>query len=350
MTLFRSCRVARIGRRVGAVAFAGALVVAAAHAQDTKRVPPGEIKLSVAVGPAYALGKAGERWAKRIAEKSGGRLPVKLFPGASLAQRDPGREFLALKDGAADLAIGSTLYWSAQVPELGVIGLPWLAAGPGRLDALLAGAVAEALHAAVTRAGAVPLALAPLGHRALATTDRAVQAPADLAGMRIRIIAPSPVSDFFAALGAQPRTMDFAAAGAAFAAGTLDAQDGSVATFAASHVYAIGLKRVLLWDAIAEAAVFAVNRDRWESWSEADRTLVRDSAREVAGELATLVQREEEAGLNDLHRGEMTIARLTPSGRAAFAAAARPLYEQWAGGIGPELVRNAEAAVGAVPQ
>jgi TRAP-type C4-dicarboxylate transport system substrate-binding protein len=338
--------VARFARGVVLAAFA--IAAAAVHANDSRSGQAGELKLSVAVGPAYSLGMAGDRWAKRIAERSGGRLPVKLFAGATLAQRDPAREFAALKHAAADLAVGSTLYWSMHVKELGVIGLPWLAAGRKRLGALLSAPFADALTAAVTRAGVVPVAFAALGHRALATTDRAVEVPADLAGMRVRIVAPPAVADFYTAMRAEPKTMTFAAAEAAFAAGTLDAQDGSAAMFAATHIYSIGLKRVLLWDAIAEAAVFAVNRDRWESWTEAERTLVRDSAREVAAELAGLAQQEEDAALNDLRRGGMSIARLTPAGRAAFVAATRGVYDQWAAVAGADIVRGAEAAVEAV--
>ena len=43
------------------------LVVAGAPAQEPKD-KPAPWKLSAAVGPAFALGKAGERWAKLIAE------------------------------------------------------------------------------------------------------------------------------------------------------------------------------------------------------------------------------------------------------------------------------------------
>ena len=84
------------------------------------------------------------------------------------------REFVALRDGAADLAVGSTLFWSAQVTELNVIGLPWIVADARALDALVA-ALKEQLDAAIERGGAVPLAYAPLGPRALATTTMAVQ-------------------------------------------------------------------------------------------------------------------------------------------------------------------------------
>src|SRR5580765_3346076 len=92
--------------RTTALGFALACLLACpAHAQNPS--PAREWKLSTALGPAYPQGKGGELWATFIRERSGGRLAVRHFPGASLAQRDPGREFGALRDGAIDLAVGS---------------------------------------------------------------------------------------------------------------------------------------------------------------------------------------------------------------------------------------------------
>lgn len=317
--------------------------------QDAGSEPPKELKLSVAVGTAYALGKAGERWAKRLAGQSDGKLAVKLYPGATLSNRDPAQEFAALRDGAVDLAVGSTLFWSVQVEALSVVGLPWLAGDPQALAALLTGPVADALMTAVERAGVVPLALAPLGSRGLATMERAVRTPADLAGLRVRVTPLPAIGDLYVALGAQPQAIAYAAADAAFAAGTLDAQDGMPATFAAARLDAVGLRRVVLWNAMAEAAVFAVNRKRWESWTDAERARVRDGARESAAELAELARVESDAALVALRKGGMAVTRLTSAERAAFAAAARGAYDKWAKVAGEELVRAAEAAVKAAP-
>jgi TRAP-type C4-dicarboxylate transport system substrate-binding protein len=323
------------------------LVTAAlcAQAQDSKPDGAKELKLSTAVGPAYALGVAGEHWAKRIAEKSKGKLSAKLFPGAILSQRDAARELVALSDGTADLAIGSSLYWSAQIPALGVVGLPWLAAERAQLDALLAGPVADALLAAIARAGVVPLALAPLGHREFASRERSIRTPAGLAGLKVRVTGAPLLTTVYAAFGAQPLTMAFADSQAAFADGTLDLQDGTPATFAGAHVDALGLKRVVLWGAVAEIAVFAVNGGRWNALTEAERALVSESAQETASELAVLVRQENEAALTALQKSGMTVVRLTPGERSAFAAAARGTYDKLAAEAGTELARAAEAAV-----
>jgi TRAP-type C4-dicarboxylate transport system substrate-binding protein len=198
-----------------AIALASAAM--SAQSQDAKPGNPNELKLSAAVGPAYALGAAGAQWAKRITEKSNGRLPAKLFPGATLSQRDAAREFVALRDGAADLAVGSSLYWSAYAPSLGVIGLPWLAPEASQLAALTRGPVADVLLASVDRAGAVPLALAPLGHREIASRERSIRVPADLAGLKVRVTGVPLITTLYATFGAQPLTMAFTDSQAAFA-------------------------------------------------------------------------------------------------------------------------------------
>jgi hypothetical protein len=176
-----------------------ALLLAAmsAWAEDA----PPVVKLSTAVGPAFALGKAGERWAKLVAERSGGKIPVRFFPGAALAHNDPAREFNALRDGAADLAVGSTLFWSAQVVELNVVSLPWLAPEANALAAIVEGPVAERLFAAVERAGVVPLALAVLGHRAMSLVGAVPRSPADFVGLKVRVAATPLLTDLSRAWG-----------------------------------------------------------------------------------------------------------------------------------------------------
>lgn len=323
-----------------------ARLASAADAADS----PAAWKLSAAVGPAFALGKAGDRWSKLIGERSGGKIVVGFHPGAALAQNDPAREFIALRDGAAELAVGSTLFWSSQVVDLNVFALPWLAPEDRELAALTDGAVAERVFAAVERAGAVPLALAALGHRALAMSGAIPRSPSDFSGMKVRLPSSSLVTGLFVELGALPRTMAAADAHAAFRAGALEAQEGTLATLAAARLDAFGLKRVMLWDAVAECAVFAANRTAWNGWTDEEKTIVREAARDVARELPALARAENDAGQEALVKRGATVTRLTASGRAAFVAATRRVYDRWAGAMDADVVREAEAAVKAVRQ
>jgi TRAP-type C4-dicarboxylate transport system substrate-binding protein len=177
-----------------------------------------------------------------------------------------------------------------------------------------------------------------------------VRESGDLAGLRVRV-APLPMlAELYAALGAQANTMGFAEAQAAFKAGTLDAQEGPAATFAAARLDGVGLRHVAEWNAVAEVAVFAVNRKVWNGWPETDRLQVRAAALEAAKELSALVRTQSEDALAELRRRGFTLTRATPDGHAAFAKATRAVYERWAGAAGESITRAAEAAVGAAPR
>jgi TRAP-type C4-dicarboxylate transport system substrate-binding protein len=314
-----------------------------AKAQNTPS--PTELKLSTALGPAYAQGKAGEVWAALIRERSAGRLAVKHFPGAALIQRDPVREFAAVRDGRIELAVGSSLVWSTQVPELDLFSLPWLVANDAALQALLADDVGRRLSARLEAWDVVPLAWMANGFSALATRT-AVRKPADVAGLKIRIQSSPLAVDFLTALGAEPSAMSPVDARAAFASGALDGQEVSIAAYAASRLDTAGLTHLLLWDARADALVFVVNRARWDAWSEADRVLVRQAAQDAARETGAFARRAgDSATLAALVRQGVNITRLTPAGKEAFRVTAQPVFARWAAVVGAELVRAAETAV-----
>jgi TRAP-type C4-dicarboxylate transport system substrate-binding protein len=310
------------------------------------QAPSGELRLSVAVAPAFPLGDAAKAWGEALASAGEGAIVAKLHPGASLSQRDPARELLALRDGGADLAVGSALAWSAQLPALAVYALPWIAPEREDLDALVASPeVAGELMKRAEAMGIVILALAPLGHRALATTGKVVRAPADLAGLRIRATGGPLVLETLNGLGARAEAMPFATAQEALAAGRLDAQDGSPTSFVAARVSATGFKQLVRWGAFGDAMVFAVRRAVWDGWTDAQRKVALETARRLASS-SQAAKREAEAEQVLVAQG-MGDTRLTRAGYAAFAQAAAAARASRASAIGADLVATAERIVAA---
>ena len=340
-------RIARGAIVASIAACVGAAWSASACAQTPPQITAPEWKLSTALGPAYPQGRAGAMWAQLIRDRSGGRLKVSVFPGAALVQRDASREFLGLRDGAIDLAVGSAAAWALQVKELNLIALPWLVPDGDALDRLLRGEVAARLSAAVEAAGAIPLAWAGDGFRELATR-RPVHLPADLDGQSVRVVSSPLLLETLQALRAAPVSIDAAAAVAAQRRGALDGEETTVAAYAASRAYATGFSRLLLWGAHADALIFAINRTIWQHLSENDRDLVMQAARDAAGEAAAMARKlSGPAALDDLSRQGVTVTRLTPSGKRQFRDAARAVYERWAAVVGADVVQSAEAALGA---
>lgn len=326
---------------VGALlSLTAALVAVPAFAQV-----PAEFRLTVAVGPTLPLGKSAQRWAERLRE-GGEAIAVKLHPGAGLAERDAARELLALKEGRADLGVGSSLQWALQAPALGVFSLPWIAPDDAQLAVLTNDAALRTLIAArLASAGVHLVALAPLGYREIATASRPIRAPEDLAGLRLRAI-PSPLlQDVLRALGAQPQSMPFAEAQAAFARGSLDGQEGPPTALAAARALASGQRHVTDLGGIAEVMVFAVRAPVWAALTPAQQEHVRRAA-ELAIEDTRALEREQDA-LQQLAAQGAALLRLTPAGQRAFRAAAREAADRWRGTIGEEVVAAAERAGGA---
>ena len=321
------------------------LLAWSAHAQS----PPAarEWKLSTALGPAYPQGKGGELWATLIGERSGGRLAVRHFPGATLVKRDPARELAALRDGAIDLAVASASNWAPQAPQLNLLALPWLFPDLAAVDHALGGEVGARLSRALENAGVVPLAWTSDAFHELAA-KRGVHSPADMKGLRVRVLASPLITDTLLALGALPAAMGPSAAQAALAQNALDAEELTVAALASTRSYAAGARNLLLWGVHADALVFAVNRSLWDTLSEAERDLLRQAARDAAAQAGAMALRQSgDASLAELARDGVIVTRLTAAGKQPFRDQTRAVYDRWAAVVGEDLVRAAEAAVGA---
>ncbi|HOZ94881.1 MAG TPA: TRAP transporter substrate-binding protein DctP, partial [Ottowia sp.] len=184
-----------------------------------------EYRMSLVVGTAFPWGKGGEIWANKVREKTNGRINIKLYPGVSLIQGDQTREFSALRQGVIDMAIGSTINWSPQVKQLNLFSLPFLMPDYAAIDALTQGAVGKEIFKILDKAGVVPLAWGENGYRELTNSKRPVRTPADLKGLKIRVVGSPLFLDTFTALGANPTQMSWADAQPAFASGAVDGQE-----------------------------------------------------------------------------------------------------------------------------
>ena len=68
---------------------------------------------------------------------------------------------------------------------------------------------------------------------------------------------------------------------AALASGAVDGQENPMSIFTAAKLQNVGQKYLTMWGYIADPLVFVVNKQVWESWTPADRELVRQAAIEA---------------------------------------------------------------------
>ena len=319
----------------------------AAQAADYKA----EYRLSTVLGPAFSWGKAGERWAELTRQKTGGRINVKLYPGTSLVGGDQTREFSAIRQGVIDMAIGSSINWSPQVKQLNLFSLPFLTPDAKALDAMIKGEVGKDLFAVLEKQGVVPLAFGENGFRELSNFRQAIKTPADLKGLKIRIVGSPIFIDAFAALGANPTQMSWSDAQPALATKAVDGQENPLSVFNIAKLHTLGQNHLTLWGYMADPLIFVVSRSVWANWSEADRQAVREAAQQAAAENLVAARKGispgDDALLRSIEKNGVTITRLSAEQRQAFKDATRAVYDKWAAVVGKDLVKKAEAAVAA---
>ncbi|MBP7565005.1 MAG: DctP family TRAP transporter solute-binding subunit [Burkholderiaceae bacterium] len=329
---------------LAAIALAAATV---APAQTYKS----EYKMSLVLGTAFPWGKGGELWAEKVRERTQGRINIKLYPGTSLVQGDQTREFSALRQGVIDMAVGSTINWSPQVRELNLFSLPFLMPDFAAIDSLTQGDVGKQLFGTLEKAGVVPLAWGENGYREISNSKHAIKSPADLKGLKIRVVGSPLFLDTFSALGANPTQMSWADAQPALASGAVDGQENPLALYQAAKLHTMAQKHLTLWGYIADPLIFVVNRDVWNSWTPADREIVRQAAIDAGKEEIAIARKglveADRPLVKELNGLGVTVTELSPAERDAFVKATRPVYDKWKTTIGADLVNTAEKAIAA---
>ncbi|UOD49222.1 DctP family TRAP transporter solute-binding subunit [Orrella daihaiensis] len=321
-----------------ALATAAMAMATGAAAQNYKP----EYRMSLVVGTAFPWGQGGQIWADLVRERTNGRINIKLYPGVSLVNGDQTREFSAVRQGVIDMAIGSTINWSPQIKELNVFSLPFLATTWAQTDAMTGGEVGKQIFDIIEKRGAIPLAWGENGFRQLTNSKRIVSSPADMKGMKIRVVGSPLFIDAFTALGANPTQMSWADAQPALASGAVDGQENPLSIFVAAKMDKLGQKYITEWNYMNDPLVFVVNKDVWNSWTAADRDIVRQAAQDAAKQQIALARKPVKETILAMGVG---ITQLTPAQLAEFKKVTKPVYDKWVKQIGPSLVKKAEQAV-----
>ena len=331
-----------------AAAAALAFTAPAAIAQTAYK---SEYRMSLVLGTAFPWGKGGELWANKVRERTSGRINIKLYPGVSLIQGDQTREFSALRQGVIDMAVGSTINWSPQVKQLNLFSLPFLMPDYAATDALTQGEVGKRLFQTLDKAGVMPLAWGENGYREISNSKKPIKSPADLKGMKIRVVGSPLFLDTFTALGANPTQMSWADAQPAMASGAVDGQENPLSVFMAAKLYTVAQKHLTLWGYMNDPLVFVVNKDIWNSWTPADREIVKQAAIDAGKEQIAIARKgvveADKPLLKEIASHGVTVTQLTAAERDAFVKATRPVVDKWKGQIGADLVDLAEKSIAA---
>jgi TRAP-type transport system periplasmic protein len=328
-----------------------------AWAKDYKK----EYKLQVNVGPSFYWGIGATKFADLVREKTKGRINIKPYFGSALLKGAQLKSAQMVAKGVIDCAYESTINISPVIPEANVFHLPFFINTFENLDKMKAGQSGQAVFAAMEKVGLQPLAWAENGFRQVTNSQRAIQKPEDLKGLRIRVVGNPLFMETFRHLGADPVNMNWGDAQTAFQQGVVDGQENPVGVLIPVQIWQYH-KYVTLWNYLVDPLVIYWNQRQWKAFPPDIQAAIREAAME-SGRFEIALCRagldggqsiralKEEFGytmevpdpIGHMESRGMTVSHLAADQVKAFAAATAPVLEKWSKEIGEDLVRKARA-------
>lgn len=305
-----------------------------------------EYKMSTVVPPAFAWGKGGEIFANLVRERTNGRINIKQYPGSSLVQGQQDREFSAMRQGIIDVLCGAPVNWTSTVRDFAVFTLPFLFPDHKAYDAVIGSEVmTKDFFDLVRRSGAEPLAVGETGFRQISNSKRPIIKPADMTGLKIRVVGTPMYGEIMNGLGANPTFMSWADAQPALASGAVDGQENPLEVFLAAKIHTLGQKYVTKWNYSNDILLFAIANPIWASWSAQDQKIVRDAAQDAAREQIKLVRQHFAEDVQKVSALGVQVHVPTPAELAEWQVTTRRVYSRWKGQINPAMVSKVEAVI-----
>ena len=247
-----------------------------AQAQD---VQSRTIKLAFLPTADHPIGLGAKRLADLVAEKSGGQITVKIYPGGVLGPDL--QNYSAMQGGTLDFNISNASYLAGNVKEMAVFDFPFLfntveEVGCGRRRPGREEAPGQAAREGPGRPRLYRSGLPPLQHPA-----PAVAKAEDVAGLKMRVI-PTPIYvEVMNALGANAVPMPYTEVYSALETGAVDGMTNTLVNIIDMKFYEVA-KHVTLTNHMYNAQALIMSKKTWDKLTEAERRIVQEAGAEMA--------------------------------------------------------------------
>ncbi len=240
--------------------------------------------------------------------------------------------------GILTLSYQSTSYLADRVPELEFADLPFLFDGLGDARAAMDGKLGAWLSRKIEERipGYRLLGYFENGYRHVSNRLRPVRAPADLKGMRVRLMPGKVHARSFELMGAVPFSLDLKPGLEAVVSGAVDAQENPLANTVDYGAHQVHRYHTLTGHCYLSRGIY-LNRAEFERWPKELQEGIQRAAREAILAQRKLAVEEEEVARKAIEAAGGEVLELTPGERAAFARAVRPLHDEARKRFGDEV-------------
>jgi len=228
----------------------------------------------------YPTVVAVENMGKKLDAATNGRIKFQMFPGAVLGQEKEAVEQVQL--GAIQIARISLGVIGPIVPEVNVFNMPFVFRDEAHMRKVIDGPVGDELLAKITSSPAKLVALGWMdgGSRSL-YTKKPVKTPADLKGVKVRMMGNPLFVDTMNAMGGNGISMAYGEVFSALQTGVIDGAENNPPSLFTSNHYTTGTKYYAQTNHLIIPEIFVMSKSTWDKLSDADKALVKKVSREA---------------------------------------------------------------------
>ncbi|RGX55176.1 MULTISPECIES: TRAP transporter substrate-binding protein [Anaerotruncus] len=270
---------------------------------------------------------------------TGGRITVQVFPASQMGNNSELLE--QLQFGTLEMCISSVAFLGAFTDTTTLLDLPYLFKNEAAAEEVLDGEVGQSMFADLENSGFHGLAWLSTGWRHL-TANKEIHKPADLAGLKIRVMENQMHIAHFNALGASAVPMAFSELYTALQNGTMDCQENPWANIDGNRLYEVQ-KYIIETGHIYDTSPLLASKSWWDTLSASDQELITQVITEgLAWERELSASNQDELREKIGSNGTNQVIQLTDEERQAFRDAAQPVYDEYGAPI-QDLIDTVEA-------
>jgi tripartite ATP-independent transporter DctP family solute receptor len=272
----------------------------------------------------YPTVEAVVRMGKKLEAASSGRLTVQMYPQMQLGGEKEMIEQAQV--GALQIARVSVGALGPVVDELNVFNLPFIFRDEAHMRKVIDGPIGEELLQKVTNS---PARLVALGWMDAGTrnvySNKPVTKPADLKGMKVRMMGNPIFVETMNAMGGNGVAMGFNELYSAMQTGVVDGAENNEPTVLAQNHYQVA-KIYSLTGHLIIPEMFVFSKVSWDKLSKDDQALLKKVSREAQMEQRGLWDDKTAKATEELKAKGV---QFVPADKDAFFKATQPVRDKY---------------------
>lgn len=288
------------------------------------------IKFSLSHAATEPAVAAAQNFSKEVAEKSGGKIEVQVYPDNQLGNERDVME--GLRAHTVEMVDPANAVVTNFITEFNIFSLPMLFENKQHLYAVLDTiAMGQDYQALCEKNGFKLLGWFDMGSRNIMTVKKQVDSMEDLNGLKIRNQEATVEMDGMASFGASPLTMAYNDLYTAMNSNVIDGAEAANTNYVAKAFYEVAPNWAIVgWLECVNPVL--MDLEFWNSLTAEQQEIITAAAANMIKSERDLYAKSEEEALEKLKN--MDTVKITYPDRAPFKEAAQSVYEKWAEELG----------------